>query len=149
MCDPYEVKSKLLEFFSISTEEAIEIPLAGEAVRAGFPSPADDFIELTIDLNRELIKNPSSTYYCRVIGDSMEDLGITDGDLLVVDKSLDPDNGKIAVCFLDGEFTLKEIRLEKDHCLLMPANDKYPPIKVTEENEFIVWGIVRYAIKSF
>ncbi len=144
-----KTKIRLLEFYAASTEETMEIPLAGESVRAGFPSPADDFIELTIDLNRELIKNPTSTYYCRVMGDSMKDMGISDGDLLVVDKSLDPANGKIAVCFLDGEFTLKEIRLEKDYCLLLPANKDYPPIKVTEENEFIVWGIVRYAIKSF
>jgi len=140
---------RLLKFYAASQEETLEIPLAGETVRAGFPSPAEDFVELSIDLNRELIKNPASTFYCRVMGDSMKDLGIGDGDLLVVDKSLEPENGKIAVCFLDGEFTLKEICLEKDHCLLLPANAKYPPIKVTEENNFIVWGIVRYVIKSF
>ena len=79
----------------------------------------------------------------------MKDLGINDGDLLIIDKSLEPENGKIAVCYIDGEFTLKTLKLENDHCLLMPANTDYKPIKVTADNEFIVWGIVTFVIKSF
>lgn len=143
-------KSKLLEFYTPdTTSTSIEIPFFGSGIKAGFPSPAEDFSELSIDLNFELIKNPSSTFFSRVNGDSMSDLGISDGDLLIVDKSMEPENRKIAVCYIDGEFTLKSIHIDKNCCWLMPANKKYDPIKITEENEFIVWGIVTHVIKSF
>ena len=117
-------------------------------ISAGFPSPALDFVDLTIDLNKHLVKHPSSTFYGRVKGQSMKNDGINEGDLLVIDKSLEPVNGKIAVCFLDGEFTVKKIKLKKDVCWLMPANENYKPIKVTPENDFIIWGIVAHVIKS-
>jgi DNA polymerase V len=139
----------VLEFFTASTDVAISLPFMESPVSAGFPSPAEDFSELSIDLNHELLKNPSATFFCRVNGDSMRDIGINNGDLLVVDKSLEPKSGKIAVCFVDGEFTLKKIELEKDCCWLIPANENYKKIKVTEENEFMIWGIVTYAIKAF
>jgi DNA polymerase V len=79
----------------------------------------------------------------------MQDEGIFDGDLLVIDKSLEVRNGKIVVCFIDGEFTVKKIKLEKDRCWLMPANKNYKPILVTSENDFLIWGVVTYVIKSF
>jgi len=142
-------KTTTLEFFTVSTETSLERPYIEEGVKAGFPSPAEDFTEVSIDLNLELLKNPSSTFFCRVSGDSMQDIGIADGDLLIVDKSLEPKGDKIAVCFIDGEFTLKKIKLDKDCCWLVPANKNYKPIKVTSENEFIVWGVVTYAIKSY
>ena len=142
-------KTTILEFFTVSTETSLERPYIEEGVKAGFPSPAEDFTEVSIDLNLELLKNPSSTFFCRVSGDSMQDIGIADGDLLIVDKSLEPKGDKIAVCFIDGEFTLKKIKLDKDCCWLIPANKNYKPIKVTSENEFIVWGVVTYAIKSY
>jgi len=142
-------KSNLLEFFTASNDVSIERPLFDGGVSAGFPSPAQDFSEHSIDLNLALLKNPASTFFTRVSGDSMKDIGIHDGDLLVIDKSLDPENNKIAVCFIDGEFTLKKIKLEKDTCWLIPANENYKPIKVTEENDFIVWGIVTFVIKEF
>ena len=141
--------AKLLTFYTASTEVILERPFVEEGIKAGFPSPAADFSELSIDLNLELIKNPSATFFSRVNGDSMKDLGISDGDLLIIDKSLEVQDGKIAVCYIDGEFTMKTIKLEKDHCWLIPANKNYNPIKVTEENEFIVWGIVTNVIKSF
>lgn len=142
-------RSGLIDFYSPFALEEMYLPLAEGGISAGFPSPAADFSEKGIDLNKALIKNPSSTFYGRVNGDSMKDLGIEDGDLLVIDKSLEPQDGKIAVCFIDGEFTLKTIKREKNHCLLMPANEKYKPIKVTEKNDFLVWGIVIHVIKSF
>jgi len=142
-------KGNILDFYSISSETYLELPLIEQGISAGFPSPADDFLDISIDLNKELIKNPSATFFGRVNGDSMQDLGIDDGDLLIIDKSLEPVNGKIAVCFIDGEFTLKKIKTEKNFCWLVPANKKYKPIKVTENNEFIVWGIVKHVIKSF
>ena len=126
-----------------------ELPLAPTGISAGFPSPAGDYMELSIDLNKELIRNPASTFYGRVSGCSMQDIGIEDGDLLVIDKSLPPQDGSIAVCFIDGEFTLKKIKTEKSRLWLMPANKKYSPILVTEDNHFLVWGIVTYTIKKF
>lgn len=130
-------------------EESEEsFPFIGN-ISAGFPSPADDFLDSPIDLNKELIKRPNATYFGRVNGDSMIDLGINHGDLLIIDKSLPATNGKIAICFIDGEFTLKQIKIEKDYCWLVPANKKYKPVKVTKDNEFIIWGIVIHVIKSF
>ena len=141
--------SATLDIYSALTDTALELPLVSEGISAGFPSPALDFIDLTIDLNKHLIKHPASTFYGRVKGQSMKDEGIHDGDLLVIDKSLDPVDGKIAVCYLDGEFTIKRIKLEKDACWLMPANPLYEPIKVTDENDFLIWGIVTHVIKAF
>jgi len=141
--------SSTLDIYSANTETILEIPLVDENIKAGFPSPASDFLDLSIDLNKELIKHPNATFYGRVKGDSMKNAGISEGDLLVIDKSLEPVNGKIAVCFIDGEFTVKRIKIAKNACWLMPENDDYKPIKVTEDNDFIIWGIVIHLIKSF
>ena len=138
-----------ITIYSVNTDTSLEVPVVGEGISAGFPSPAQDFIDVSIDLNKALIKNPSATFFGRVNGDSMKDLGIDNGDLVVIDKSLEPKNGKIAVCFIDGEFTMKKIKIEKDHCWLLPANKDYKPIKITAENNFIIWGIVVHVIKSF
>jgi len=137
-----------IDFFTANTASDLSLPLA-EGIKAGFPSPAQDYIDLAFDLNKELVKNPSSTFYGRVRGDSMVDEGINDGDILVIDKSLPPADGRKAVCYIDGEFTLKTIRIKKDVIYLMPANPAYKPIKVTEENDFVVWGIVTYVIHKF
>ena len=141
--------TKHIEFYSAFVGPAMQLPYVESGISAGFPSPADDFLDLKIDLNKELVKNPSSTFYGRVKGDSMNDVGINDGDLLVIDKSLEPVDGKIAVCYIDGEFTVKRIKIDKDCCWLMPANDKYSPVKVTADNEFLIWGIVINVIKFF
>lgn len=125
---------------------SLELPVQ-TGLSAGFPSPATDFEDLKIDLNRDLINHPSATFFGRVQGESMKDAGINDGDLLVIDKSLEPIDGKIAVCFVDGEFTLKRIRIEKDGLWLMPANQAYKPIHCTENTTFQIWGIVTYVIK--
>ena len=140
---------KNIDLFAPITTTVLELPLAGNGISAGFPSAADDFLDSGIDLNKELIKNPYSTFYGKVRGDSMKDLGIHNGDLLIIDKSLDPQNGKIAVCYIDGEFTVKKIKIETDCCWLVPANEDYNPIRVTEENDFIIWGIVTNVIKFF
>ncbi|HLO43778.1 MAG TPA: translesion error-prone DNA polymerase V autoproteolytic subunit [Leadbetterella sp.] len=138
-----------IEIFHVSTDIALELPFVKEGISAGFPSPADDFIDTAIDLNHELIKHPSSTFFGKVRGNSMKDLGIHDGDLLVIDKSLEPATGKVAVCYIDGEFTVKSLKLEKDSVWLLPANSNYKPILVTKENDFMIWGIVTNVIKSF
>jgi len=139
--------SNTIDFYSADTSTTVKIPFIG-GIAAGFPSPADDFLDLSIDINKELIKNQSSTFYGRVKGDSMKDAGIENGDLLIVDKSLEPTNGKIAVCYLDGEFTIKRIKIENDCIWLVPANSDFNPIKVTAENDFLIWGIVLHIIKT-
>lgn len=134
-------------FENYSVSECL-IPYIHQGVSAGFPSPAMDFEDLKIDLNTELIKHPLSTYYGRVKGVSMKNAGIDDGDLLIIDKSLEPRHGKIAVCFLDGEFTAKRILIQNRTVILSPENDDYKPIIVTPDNDFVVWGIVTHVIKS-
>ena len=131
---------------------AIEIPYFEIGVKAGFPSPAADFMGESIDLNRELIKNQFETFVVKVDGDSMKDAGIHHGDRMLVDRSLPPEDDKIFVCCIDGEFTVKRMRIDKANqkVWLVAENDAYPPIEVTPENEsFLVWGKVVHVIKSF
>lgn len=136
-----------LDIYSAQTDTELNLPLF-EGVRAGFPSPAADFIDVSIDLNKHLIKHPSATFYARAKGDSMKDAGIFDGDLLIVDKSIDPADGKIAICYLNGEFTVKRIKKDKDEVWLIPANTAYQPIKMEEGSSLTIWGIVTHVIKS-
>ena len=130
--------SDSIDIFTPDDNSGIELPLSGERVAAGFPSPAEDYASLSLDLNKELIKNPASTFYARVSGLSMIDEGINDGDLLVIDKSIEPFDGCLAVCYIDGEFTLKRFEKHKDHGLLVPANKEFKPIKVTADNSFCI-----------
>lgn len=141
-------RTSTLTFYTADTTSVLEIPHVGFGVSAGFPSPADDFLEGPIDLNKALIKNQDATFYIKVDGYSMQGAGIDHGDLLVVDRSLDPQNGKIAICYIDGEFTVKRLKVEKDCVYLVPENKDYKPIKVTEDNDLIIWGIVTTVIKS-
>ena len=141
-------KTNKLEFFIPKKEKGLGQWLAEEGISAGFPSPADDFKETRISLDRELVKNKEATFYARVSGDSMVGAGLNDGDLLVIDRSKNPENGKIAVCLVDGEFTVKRILMDKNTLYLMPENKKYKPIMLKEENELIIWGIVEYVIKK-
>lgn len=127
---------------------SLVLPVADGGIRAGFPSPAQDYLESGIDLNKELVKNPSSTFFGRVSGDSMAGAGIEDGDLIVIDKSISASEGDIAVCFVDGEFTLKRIHIENNFVWLVPENPKYRRIKVTPDQNFMVWGVVTYSIKD-
>ena len=141
-------KNQKLTFFLPDFESELKIPFIKEGVSAGFPSPAADFMETNIDLNKELSENQLATFYIKVKGNSMIDAGINDKDVLVVDRSLEPQNNKIAICFIDGEFTVKRILVEKECLYLMPENPNYSPIKVTEENQLVIWGIVTYVIKK-
>lgn len=129
---------------------SVELPFADAGIKAGFPSPAQDYLTECIDLNQLVIRHKESTFYARVSGDSLRDAGIDDGDIVVIDKMLDAQDGSFVVAFVDGEFTLK--RFKKDvsgECAwLMPANDKYKPIKVTADNDFIIWGVLTYALKK-
>lgn len=138
-----------LTIYGADQSTGLALPYADEGVRAGFPSPAQDYMSENIDLNRELIRHPATTFYARVVGDSMRDVGIDEGDLLIVDKGIEPQENDVVVAFVDGEFTLKRIHIEMDRheFWLMPANESYHPIRVTEENQFMIWGVVTYNIK--
>ena len=116
-------------------------------VQAGFPSPAQGEYADSIDLNRALITNPAATFCARVIGNSMVDVGINEGDLLIIDRSLTPHDGSIAVCFIDGDFTVKRLSVKEEGLFLTPANASYPELRVGEDSHFEVWGVVSHIIK--
>lgn len=140
-------KDKLI-FLKPKEENSMGQWLIEQGISAGFPSPADDFKEIRISLDRELVKNKDATFYARVYGESMIGAGLDDGDLLVIDRSLNPENGKIAICMIDGEFTVKRIKKNKGKLYLFPENKKYKAIELKEENELIIWGVVEYVIKK-
>jgi len=140
--------TKKITFFQPDQDSGKTSLLVNEGVSAGFPSPADDFKELRISIDKEVVKNETATFYARVSGESMQGAGLDDGDLLVIDRSLEPEDNKIAICFIDGEFTVKRLKVEKDCVYLMPENPNYQPIKVTEDNELIIWGVVTYVVKK-
>lgn len=126
----------------------LELPLSSSGVSAGFPSPADDHLEGTLDLNKAFIRHKASTFFVRVDGESMKDDCIDDQDLLIVDRAIEPYSGCVAVCFVDGEFTLKRLNIKGDEIKLMPANDKYKPIVISKDDDFTIWGVVTYSIKK-
>ncbi|MDO5570717.1 MAG: translesion error-prone DNA polymerase V autoproteolytic subunit [Bacteroidales bacterium] len=142
------LKEKELTLYTLEQKEVIKLDFIEGGVSAGFPSPCQDYMENSIDLNKELIDHPASTFCARVSGNSMIDEGIEDGDILVVDRSLTPRDGRIVVSFIDGEFTLKKLRLEGNEVWLQPANVNYPAIHITSENNFKIWGVVTYIIKK-
>lgn len=136
-----------IKIYRIDGTEEVSLPVIG-SVSAGFPSPAGDFVGDRIDLNKYLIKNKPSTFIAVVDGLSMVGANIDEGDLLIVDKSLPPLDGKIAICVVDGDFTVKRISVKKDYWLLLPENDDFKPIRVDKNNEFVIWGMVTAVIKK-
>ena len=142
------MKKNNLTFLKPKKEKFIGQWLVEQGISAGFPSPADDFKEVRISLDKELIKNQESTFYARVSGNSMENAGLSDGDLIVIDRALDPVKNKIAVCFLDGEFTVKRIIKRGNKLYLKPENKDYNEIEIKDDNQLIIWGLVTYVIKK-
>ncbi|PDH46674.1 MAG: peptidase S24 [Bacteroidetes bacterium MED-G13] len=140
-------KKNTLNFFTPS-HGRLEAILINAGISAGFPSPAGDFKQERISLDKELIKNKEATFFARVSGESMINAGLEDGDLIVIDRSLEPTNNKIAVCFIDGEFTVKRLQVKKNKIWLKPENTNYKAIEVKEDNELIIWGIVTNVIKK-
>ena len=140
--------TKTLTFYTPKLPSGNGAIFVDTGISAGFPSPVDDFSESRISLDEELVKNKDTTFYAKVKGQSMIGAGLDDNDLLVIDRSLAPENNKIAVCFLDGEFTVKRLRVEKNEVWLQPENPNYPIINITKENDFMVWGIVTNVIKK-
>ena len=132
-------------------DKPLELLLA-PGIRAGFPSPAEDYLRESLDFNRDLIRHPEATFYGEVEGDSMEDVGICDGDIAVIDRSLEPQNGDVVVGYINGNFTVKFLDLthRKDGFIeLRPANKKYEPIRIDENDNFEVWGVVVWTIKNW
>ena len=136
------------KFYTPHYQVGNEVVFMENPVQAGFPSPADDFKADKISLDLALVKNKETTFYARIKGESMIDADMDEGDILVIDRSIEPSDGKIAVCMIDGQFTVKQIKVGKDCLWLMPYNKNYQPIRVTEENDFMVWGVVTYIIKQ-
>lgn len=121
-------------------------------IKAGFPSPADDYLRDSLDFNRDLIKNPEATFYGRVSGDSMRDAGINEGDIAVIDRSLQPTDGDVIVAYVNEEFTIKYLDLthkEEGYIELQPANPNYSPIRIDSTDNFRVWGVVVWTIKQW
>src|SRR5574343_812302 len=127
---------------------AFKVPLFSHTIRAGFPSPADDYVADTLDLNEHLMPRKESTYLLTVSGDSMIGVGIHDGDILVVDRSLNPVNGKVVIAILDGQFTVKTLEKKRGKIRLLPANPEFKPIELKDEQELQVWGVVTKVIHS-
>ena len=137
---------KIISRPDVSTKRTQSIFSA--TVSAGFPSPAADYQEGKLDLNRHLIKNPPATFFVRVTGDSMIGVGIHDGDLLIVDKSKKPQTGNVVIANVDGELTVKRIQIETDKIYLHSENENYPTRTIEKENDFQVWGVVLHVIHS-
>ena len=137
-----------IKFFIPDTESTLESILISSGISAGFPSPAGDFKQDRISLDKELIKNKEATFFARVSGQSMVGAGLDNNDLLVIDRSLEPTNNKIAVCLIDGEFTVKRLKVENDRIWLKLENVDSKPIEITEQNQLIIWGIVTNVIKK-
>ena len=135
--------------FPASPPSAYPLPLYSSRVPAGFPSPADDHIEDTIDLNRHLILHPAATFFVRVQGDPMIGTGIYDGDLLVIDRALEPKTGTIVVAVVNGELTVKRLKAEGGRVWLMPENPAYQPLEIGEGMELVIWGVVAHSVHSF
>jgi len=139
----------MLVFFTPQWDKIIPLPLAGARVKAGFPSPADDYIEDRLDLNEHLVAHPNATFYVRVSGESMLNAGIQDGDTLVVDRSLEARNDDIVIATLNGEFTVKRLVYRASLPWLIPCNPDFPEIELTEDMETVIWGVVTSTIHKF
>ncbi len=143
------MKKKVFEIFKPDKSAIKELPLYSDLISAGFPSPAEDYIDKKLDLNEYLIKNRPATFLVKVNGNSMINSGIYDGDILVVDRSAEPANNKIVIGVIDGEFTVKRIIKKAKKLFLQPENENFKPIEITEDMDFKIWGIVTFAIHKF
>lgn len=141
----------MIDILSSIFAKELALPLS-ESLKAGFPSPAADYTRQSLDFNRDLIRHPEATFYARVSGDSMIEAGINDGDIAVIDRSLDAAQGDLVVAFVDGEFTMKQIDFshrEEGYILLHPANPNYKDIRIEGDETFEVWGVVIWTIRSW
>ncbi|OLN31334.1 Error-prone repair protein UmuD [Desulfovibrio sp. DV] len=130
----------------LAARTALPLPLYLAPVSAGFPSPAEDYLDQALDLNELCIAHPAATFYVRASGDSMRDAGIHSGDVLVVDRAMEPLPGRIVIAAVNGELTVKRLRLQDGRLFLMPENPAYTPLEVHPESSFEIWGVVTFVI---
>ena len=140
--------TKVIEIFKANTATAQALPLYLSRIKAGFPSPADDYLDKKLDLNEHLIKHPASTFFVKVKGDSMVGAGIHSGDILVVDRSIERKDKRIVVAVVNGDFTVKRIARKGHKLSLLAENDKYAPIEINDGMDFEIWGVVMHVIHS-
>ncbi|MFO9576131.1 translesion error-prone DNA polymerase V autoproteolytic subunit [Legionella pneumophila serogroup 1] len=134
--------SKLAELERLKSHASYQLPVFASKIQAGFPSPADDYIEGYLDLNTKFIKHPSSTFVLQATGESMVEAGIFSGDWLLVDRSIEPSDGRIVIAAVNGELTVKRLSKKGGRVQLLPANPKFQPIDITEDSEMVIWGVV-------
>jgi DNA polymerase V len=146
MNDDNDSKVRVTKVFTFERRTKVDLPMFLSGVQAGFPSPADDYVERKLDLNEHLIEHPAATFFVRVSGDSMIDAGIHSGDILIVDRALDPADGKVVIAALDGELTVKRIAKRKEKLFLVAENPAFKPIEINDNSDLIVWGVVTYSI---
>lgn len=139
-------KLKVVEISRAAESPPSPLPAFSSSVQAGFPSPADDYIERQLDLNELMVQHPAATFFVRVEGESMRDAGIHTGDILVVDRSVEATNGKIVVAVINGEFTVKRFSVDSTGAYLVPENPDFLKVKIDENSEFQIWGVVMYVI---
>lgn len=137
---------EVVEIFKAEAATVLPLPIYLTSVQAGFPSPAEDFLDRTLDLNELLIAHPAATFFVRVAGDSMRNAGISSGDILVVDRALQAADNKIVIAIVNGEFTVKRLKIREGKISLAPENPAYPILEMKEGNDFQVWGVVTYVI---
>ena len=145
---PIKSDGSVREIWLADGSQSVELPYYDTRVQAGFPSPAEDHLEQRLDLNTLVIDNPSATFFVRVAGESMRGIGITDGDILVVDRSIENWENRIVVAVIDSEFTIKRFTKRNRKVVLEAENPDYPPINITEEMDFSVWGVVCWTLKK-
>ena len=138
--------TRIKTIYEPKKEARCERPIFMAPVTAGFPSPAEDYIEGKLDLNEHLVKHPAATFFVRVVGDSMIDAGIHPGDILIVDRSLEAADKKVVIAVVEGELTVKRIRLINEKIVLMPENENYKPLQINKETDFEIWGVVTNVI---
>ena len=146
---PMRTDSSISEIYGFDQKKRVVRPLFSSGVSAGFPSPAEDYIEQHLDLNELLIRHPAATFFVRVNGDSMTGAGIIHDDILVVDRSLEPVSGRIVIAVVDGEFTVKRLFVDGDSCRLVAENPAYPAVEMSEGASCEVWGVVTSSIHQF
>lgn len=140
------MNTRIKTIYEPKKETRCERPIFMVPVTAGFPSPAEDYIEGKLDLNEHLVKHPAATFFVRATGDSMIDAGIHPGDILIVDRSLEVADKKVVIAVVEGELTVKRIRIIDEKVVLMPENENYKPIQINNETDFEIWGVVTNVI---
>ena len=145
---PVETDLSIKEIYPATCDTVLQRPLFLSGVSAGFPSPADDYLDRKLDLNEHLVKNPAATFFVRVAGDSMTGAGISDNDILVVDRSLEPSSNNIVIAVVNGELTVKRLLKTRGSWRLIAENRDYPPLEINEETPLEIWGVATYAIHT-